>query len=467
MPPVSIERVGAGGRAVVDFADAGCDYPNVSSSQVGVRRCVARERPARYDAEAPAPRLAEAVATLRAGLEQLAAADVGDAADGELGEALLALAEVQTRLTGQEARVLRTFDAREAYRADACVTAASWLRFRARLGHADAQRRCKRARVLRDMDGLRAALEAGEVSVDHVDAVVRRAIPQRLSTIVEHDATLTELARTAEPRHVAVAVARIVELADPDAADDPPPSCTREDLRGWSVRRGFDGLGVVDAATSPVLTELLLRVRDVFSTPDPPDTPPEQRRTPAQRFHDAVLAALTTALDHDPGSAVGGVRAHFVVFSDLQTLLGRDELARIRPRLGATGEIDAETARHLAATTDPTMRAVLGLVPWLPVSVGRARRTLPPFLRTASQLAHQHCRGPGCDRPYAWAEEDHNKDWIDGGLTALFNSAPLCEAHHQLKHRDGWSITFDPHTGAVTWISRDGTRRIDLPPPEP
>ncbi|MDQ3537229.1 MAG: hypothetical protein M3415_00280, partial [Actinomycetota bacterium] len=124
------------------------------------------------------------------------------------------------------------------------------------------------------------------------------------------------------------------------------------------VRPGYDGLGHLEGATTAAVTELLLRTRDVYGTDDPPDTPVEQRRTGGQRFHDALRDALTVALDRHPGSVVGGVKTHVVVFADLMTLLGRDDLARIRPRLSQTGVIDPETARHLIATTDHGKRGM-------------------------------------------------------------------------------------------------------------
>jgi hypothetical protein len=155
------------------------------------------------------------------------------------------------------------------------------------------------------------------------------------------------------------------------------------------------------------------------------------------------------------------------VIADLMTLLGKDELATIAPRLGSSGGIDAETARHLAATTDPTLRMVLTLGPWMPVSVGRARRVMPPWMRGAAQVVHVHCRAPGCDRLVAWCEMDHEVSWADGGHTALWNMGPKCGAHHKLKHEDGWLVTFDMRTGVVTWTSPDGKRRIDLQPNGP
>lgn len=371
----------------------------------------------------------------------------------------------QESLAVQEARLLGDFEQREGYTRDACVNMQGWLWLKTPLSRVAAQRRVKRARLLQRMPLLCAALADARTSTHHVDAISSRAIPARFDRICEHEGTLTGLACEGEPRDVATVVARIVEHGDPDGTDDPPP-CSAEDLRELRVTEGFAGLGDVRGATTPLLTELLLRVRDLYGTPDPADTPPAERRTPAQRFHDAVRDALIVALDNHPGCAIDGVKAHIVLFADLFTLLGHDELATIAPRLSASGGIDAETARHLIATTNPTLRAVLGLGPWLPVAVGRARRVLPQWLRGAAQVAHQHCQGPGCDRPFAWCEADHLDEFWRGGITALRNNAPLCTPHNNLKHVDGWIVTFDVTTGIVTWTSADGTRRIELPPPD-
>jgi hypothetical protein len=428
-------------------------------------RCVARERSPGYGRNEPSA--ASVLAKYWEARDELAALDLDSCNREELCELLAGLVNEQTALAASESRLIPTFDSREAYRHDACITTTSWLRWKTGLGYSDAQRRWKRARLLRHLPMMAAAFDDAKISAQHVDAVVDRAVPARVERIAEHDATLTQLARDGEPRDVRVAVQRIVELVDPDGSES-PTVCKDEDLRQLHVRRaGFAKLGAIEGATSIALTELLFRIRDLYSTPDPRDTPWQQQRTPSQKFHDALRDALTVAIDHHPTGGVDGVRTHIVLFADLYTLLGKDELATITPRLGATGSIDAETARHLIATTNPTLRMVLGLGPWMPVSVGRARRVLPSWLRGASQLTHRTCAGPGCDRLFAWCEGDHRVDWSNGGLTALFNDEPLCEGHHDLKHEDGWIITFDVTTGVITWTSPDGKRRIEIKPDDP
>lgn len=428
------------------------------------RHCVARERAASYDATPPS--LASALAKIRAGREELASLQLEECSNDEVAEALAGLVEEQTSLAEAEAGLLREFDHREAYRRDACVSTQGWLRLRTPLSHAAVKRRLQRARLLDRMPMLAAALAEGRISTDHVDVIARRAIPARIERIAEHEETLTRLACDADPRAVDVAVQRIVEHVDPDGSED-PPACEIEDLRGFGVRKGVHGLGDPHGTTTPLLTELFMRARDLYSTPDPADTPAHLRRTPAQRWHDALVTALSVAIDGHPGNAVDGVKTHVVMFLDLMTVLGKDELATIKPLLGTSGELTPDAARHLLATTNPTLRLVLGLGPWLPVSVGRARRGLPDFMRGALQAALSRCTGPGCDRPFSWCEVDHRDEWWQGGITALINAGPMCPPHNNLKHSDGWIVTFDTSTGVTTWTSADRTRRIDVPPPEP
>ena len=95
------------------------------------------------------------------------------------------------------------------------------------------------------------------------------------------------------------------------------------------------------------------------------------------------------------------------------------------------GPIHPETARRLACDavrtvvtvappadgSAPTARTVRAL----PLSVGRATRTIPAHLRTALHLRDQGCRFPGCDRPPAWTDGHHIIHWPDGGPTELDN----------------------------------------------
>jgi hypothetical protein len=78
------------------------------------------------------------------------------------------------------------------------------------------------------------------------------------------------------------------------------------------------------------------------------------------------------------------------------------------------GPIHPETARRIACDAVRTLVTVAtpadgsvltgGSTPAMPLSVGRATRTIPAHIRTALLLRDQGCRFPGCDRPPAWTD---------------------------------------------------------------
>ena len=150
-------------------------------------RCVARERPAPYAAEGPS--VASVLEQYRQAREALAALDLDACSDEEMCELLAAVVNEQTALAAAESRVIPTFDSKAAFRHDANVTTPSWLRWKVGLGYADAQRRWKRAKMLRRLPVMAAAFDKADISTAHVDAVVHRAVPARLDRLAEHDET--------------------------------------------------------------------------------------------------------------------------------------------------------------------------------------------------------------------------------------------------------------------------------------
>ena len=103
----------------------------------------------------------------------------------------------------------------------------------------------------------------------------------------------------------------------------------------------------------------------------------------------------------------------------------------VRPaELRGVGPIHPETARRIACDAVRTVVTVapsdggsawMTGTPAVPLSVGRATRTIPAHIRTALVLRDQGCRFPGCDRPPAWTDGHHIIHWSDGGPTELEN----------------------------------------------
>ncbi|MGA8246815.1 MAG: DUF222 domain-containing protein [Nocardioides sp.] len=142
-------------------------------------------------------------------------------------------------------------------------------------------------------------------------------------------------------------------------------------------------------------------------------------------------AAWCELIEHLPTTGWpghGGNNCQVLVTLDLDALLSG---------IGAAGldtgvAITAGQARRLACNA--------GLVPAvldgdsLPLDLGRTRRLHTRTQRRALSLAHHTCAVAGCTRPFAWCEIHHPHPWARGGATTLDNALPLCGHHHRRAH---------------------------------
>jgi hypothetical protein len=413
----------------------------------------------------------EGTALLAATLDAIARLDLAQEPDEAIRTAAVELATVRNRLDGAHVGVLSRLEATAAYRADGAVTAASWYRARTRTNPGEATDLLRTAVRLGQLPALCAALEQGAVSLRHVGFVTRAATPARMAGFQEAEEALTALARAKEPRVLAVAVRRLVDLLDERDEPDPElPDGPADPRRALQLHRTIDGLWDLAATLDPVTGELLCSLLDSLRAPDPPDTPVELLRSAAQRNHDAFAELVRRASGLTDLPSVHGRAPHAAVFVDLFVLAkvlgwlpeGILEDAEDRPaaRLRHGGPISPLLALRLLC--DATLTVVQTEGPWRPVSVGRRLRTLPPYLRDVLDLLHTRCRGPDCDRYLSWADAHHVHPWDAGGHTDLNNSIPLCRKHHRLVDR-GWTVTLDTSTGLVTWTSRAGTTHHNHP----
>ncbi|HUH08137.1 MAG TPA: DUF222 domain-containing protein, partial [Egibacteraceae bacterium] len=335
------------------------------------RACVARERSATYAAgrQRPGvqsegehqagwrdaggwpgpPSLAEALDQLEAAIQSVASADLDLEDDRAVLDAAVRLQRLESRCVASQLGVVDVVARRDAFRRDGAVTAASWLRGRTGADHGAAKRRVQAAVRLRRLPELRAALEAGEVTLDHVTAITAAAVPTRMDAIADAEATLVRLAKTARPHDVRVAVRHLADQVDRDGTDaEPLPDDGMDQRRELTLTRTVDGLGELRGLLDTVTAELLATALDAVDAPDDPDTPPERRRSPAQRRHDALHELLRRTLEAGGLPTKGGIPAHLFAMADLATLAGADEAAARPPRLRYMGEISPEVARRIA-----------------------------------------------------------------------------------------------------------------------
>ena len=76
-------------------------------------------------------------------------------------------------------------------------------------------------------------------------------------------------------------------------------------------------------------------------------------------------------------------------------------------------------------------------------------------LRHLTQVRHATCTGPGCRRPAAQCDYDHNTPYEAGGRTCLCNGGPKCRRDHRLKQDRRWTVDQRPD-GTFRWTTPAG-----------
>ncbi|MGH3247294.1 MAG: DUF222 domain-containing protein, partial [Trebonia sp.] len=235
----------------------------------------------------------QALATAGAALDYLNSAAVTGLTglDGAAcGEALIALGEIQAKLTAAHAGLLRRFDAANAHDADGYGSSSSWLAARAGMSKKGARAAVRQMRLLGDRPLLGTALAAGDItdSLAFTIADWTRKLPPEMRA--ETDRILLDAAAagasTDDLATIAVCAIETWRRQQPDA-DDPSP-----DDRYVQLGTTFGGAGVIRGDLTP---ECATTVRAVLESLGK-KTGPEDDRTEAQRFHDALQLACTLLL---------------------------------------------------------------------------------------------------------------------------------------------------------------------------
>jgi hypothetical protein len=231
---------------------------------------------------------AQALRVAGAALDYLNAAALG--LDGAAcGAVLVALGEIQAKLTAAHAAILHRFDAADAHDADGYGSSSSWLAARAGMTRKDAKAAVRRMRQLRDRPLLDGALAAGDItgSLAFEIAGWTRKLPEAMRE--ETDKILLQAhAAGASLDDLATIAACAIEQwrqqqPDPDSPDD------GFDDRYVQAATTFDGAGVIRGNLTPQCATAVRAVLEALGK----KTGPDDDRTEGKRFHDALQLACT------------------------------------------------------------------------------------------------------------------------------------------------------------------------------
>jgi hypothetical protein len=323
----------------------------------------------------------------------------------------------------------------------------------------------ERAETLGRVPRLAGALERGEITAGHVDALTRAGKglrdDGRRAELFERVDALVDVAAAASVeefrRRLGLEV-RAVERDDGIARLERQRRATR--LRTW-----VDGEGMwrFDGRFDPVLAVRLaarldaeLEARFAEAVPATCPTDPVEKQA-----HLRALAFAALVCGDGVGARSG--RPEYVVVVDTAAPDGGGG-----PGVdwGLPVEIPHRVLVELA--DDAEIHPVVvrnGVIIHAPgqVDLGRTTRLANRAQRRALRAMYATCAIPGCAVRFDRCKIHHVVWWRHGGRTDLANLLPTCAHHHTKIHDTGWDITLGPNR-ELTIRFPDGTVHNTGPP---
>jgi hypothetical protein len=160
-----------------------------------------------------------------------------------------------------------------------------------------------------------------------------------------------------------------------------------------------------------------------------------------------------------------GIRATVFVTVPAFALLDGDTSRHGAASVEGVGPIPIDVARALCGGAKSWMRVLTHPETGIVLSMGRKKYRPSSDLKRAARWRSDTCVGPGCGMPAGRCDIDHNIAWSEGGETAIWNVAPLCQGHHTVRHATDWKIEqMEGSGGVIRWTSPSG--RVYLVEPE-
>ncbi len=305
-----------------------------------------------------------------------------------------------------------------------------------------------------------AAQRDGKIGAAHV-AVIQRFFDQLPGSVdIEirecAEKHLVELATQFRPDQVAKLADRLTDCLDPDGSYTDEDRARRrgltlgkQDADGMSRLSGWltpEARATLDAVLAKLAAPGIASPDDQSPVIDGPTTEEAERRdtrSPAQRNHDGLNAALRALLASGKLGQHNGLPATIIVTTTLKdleaaagkgltgggTLLPMSDVIRL-----------ARHAHHYLAIFDKGQ----------PVGLYHSKRLASPGQRIVLYAKDRGCTRPGCDVPGYWCEVHHVEEWATTHRTDINQLTLACGTDHKL-HEKGWN-TRKRRDSTTEWI---------------
>jgi hypothetical protein len=303
--------------------------------------------------------------------------------------------------------------------------------------------------LLPQLGATAAAQRAGGIGAAHV-AVIRRFVQQLpcwvdAETREHAEAQLAQLATQYRPDQLTKLADRLADCLNPDGNFSDADRARR---RGLTLgNQDADGMSPLQGWLTPAARAALEAVLAKLAAPgmaNPDDSQPvldempttdtiqRDTRSPAQRRHDGLHAALRAVLASEQLGQHNGLPVAIVATTTLKeletgagtaltgggTLLPMKEVIRL-----------AAHAHHYLAIFD--QGRAIGLY--------HTKRLASPGQRIVLHAKDRGCSHPGCEVPGYWCEVHHVTDYAKCRTTHIDDLTLVCGNHHRLVKPGGWT----------------------------
>lgn len=334
------------------------------------------------------------------------------------------------------------------------------------ISRGEAHRGISRVNTLSMIPQLEMALNAGDVSVAHIDAITQALVPLSETDkkkIFSRGDWMNKVASHTTPDNFARAMRRAVQQVRSESGiSQIEQQRMRTYLRHWvdrdsgmvCVRGEFDpesGLSIVGRLQSAV--------DKIINTGN---TAAESRSPDQLRALGLVALVSRTNTDNVASLEPSYSRAEVTVVVDLRTLQsGRHPHTFMHT--GSDIDLPIESVRRIAceAKIIPVVLGTNGVV----LDVGRSSRLATSHQRRALESMYATCAIPDCTTPVGHCQPHHITYWNSGGSSDMNNLVPLCSTHHRCAHEGGWKLSLDSQTRRLT-VRQPGSQHIRSAFPE-
>lgn len=318
------------------------------------------------------------------------------------------------------------------------------------------------------------AVAEGAVGDDHIAAVTRAldVLPSAVS-VGDHEKaerTLVRHARKQDAKFVVAVGERISDCLNPDGNFSDEDRARRRGL--MLGRQGIDGMsrlsGWLDPEARAYLEAVTAAVRPGRHVPQTNDGCPDEadRRTPAQRCHDALKIGLRQAIS---SGALGSHRGVPVTVIVTTTLAELDQAARAVADPGVAMPPPARTGGNSQLPMRDLIRMAGDSIHYLavfedhserPLYLGRSKRIATLDQRIICYARDGGCTRPDCLEPGYHCEVHHGDDWANGGRTDADRLYFVCASDHS-EVTSGNVTTTITDDGRLGWSDGTGPPQVN------